>query len=185
MIVAGLFIGVSYYQSITKPVDMIKVPEKGTLLLDLGEYAAAAGATSWLEIYAYPHTETANTTFAENTSATLESASLAYADTDGWSDDLVANTEFDIVVRVRYNATHAWNSTLGDWDWNRTRCNITISGDETLTAELMYRVPTDDNQPQANFLYENFWLNKSDGTGFQIGPDGTITVSKIYIWAKY
>lgn len=180
-ILIGMCFSISY-MLIPEKVEEIKVVGHGKFIVAVGEYNPGTGASGWVEIYAYPHTETGNTTYAENTSATLEAASLAYADTDGWSDDLVSETEFDIVVRCRFNKTNCGDGS--DFDGSRTRVYINVSGDETVTAQQMWRVET-ANSSGYEFIYENFWINKSSGTGFQISDDGTITVDDIVIEAKF
>lgn len=185
LFIAGILFGaysINMLYSEPEQKNIEKIESKGKLVIDLGEYTGAgADETTWLEIFAMPHVDNPASVYNDNTTANLEASAYAYADTDGWSDDLIANTAFDIVVRVRYNETHAKDP--GGWNQDRTRVNITISGDETESDTNMTIVVTQNNSA-FTFFYANYYLSNS-GAGYQISSDGTITVDQIKIWAKY
>jgi len=157
------------------------------LLEELREYSGAgADETTWLEVYAMPHDATpSGGAYDENNSATMEASAYAYADTDGWSDDLISQTSFDIVVRARFNATHAKNATM----FKDTRClvNISVSGDWAVGGDISdtggARLVTANVSTQ-KFIWINFYWNNS-GTGYQIDDDGTLTMSSVKVRAKY
>jgi len=152
----------------------------------LAEYSGAgADESAWLEIYAMPHDVTPVGNFDTNTSGTLEAAALAYADTDGWSEDLISETSFDIVVRVRFNATHAKNSTM--FKDTRCRCNLTVAGNWAVGSDFSDSLGASyvtQNVSTEKFIWINYYWNNS-GTGYQMEDGGTLTVSAPKLEAKY
>lgn len=156
----------------------------------LAEYALGAGESGWVEIYLYPHDATPGTTYAENTSATLEAASLAYYDTDGWSTSTFpTETSFDIVIRVRYNKTHLWKTDK--FIDARAACNLTVAGhtgagDWAVGADFalnMTKVVT-RNDTSDDFIWMNFYMNNG-GSGYQLADDGQLDFSAPVIWARH
>lgn len=158
----------------------------------LAEYSGlGAGESGWLEIYLYPHDATPGTTYAENTSATLEAASLAYFDTDGWSTTTFpSETSFDIVIRVRYNKTHLWDTDK--FIDSRARVNLTVAGvtgasdwavGSDISDAAMTKVVTQNNTADS-FIWMNFYLNNG-GSGYQLADDGQLDFSAPVIQAKY
>lgn len=188
VVVAGLVIGMlSQVLYISNPVVIEEVEPEPTNLIFLGEYSGlGAGASGWLEIYAYPHAANPAATYAENTSATLEAASLAYHDTDGWTGDLASQTAFDIVVRVRYNQTHAHNGTI--FIDTNTRVNLTFSctswhvGSDA--SDTSGTCVVSGNNSANDFIWENFYWNNG-GSGYEIDDDSTLTVNAPKQEAKY
>ena len=169
-------------------------PETGiaTMKIDVrnavAEYSPGAGdiESGWLEIYAYPHSADPNTTYAENTSATLEAASLAYADVDAWSEALISETSFDIVVRGRWNKTHAWN--FDQFEDDRCRIKMTADCDDwgvgTIISDVEGVLVVSQNSSLDDFIWCNVYWNNS-GTGYQIKDDATLTVSEISIEGEF
>jgi len=159
-----------------------------------GNFASAAeadpgsGATGFLEIFCYPHDGDPGTTYAENNSATLEAAALAYASADNFEEDLDSETAFDIVVRARFNQTHCWDgSKFVD---TRCRCKITTSnGGAWLDGEDISDVEgtavVSANETAYDFIYINFYWNAEDNNGYQLLDDGSFDVTEISIEAKF
>lgn len=167
---------------------------KFQLIMDtaLAEYAGlGGGASGWLEIYLYPHDANPAATYAENTSATLEAASLAYFDTDGWSTTTFpSETSFDIVIRCRFNRTHCYKTDK--FIDTRARVSLTVDGhtgvgdwavgsdfsDSSMTGVVSH------NSTGADFIWINYYLNNT-GTGYQLADDGQLDFSAPKIEAKY
>jgi hypothetical protein len=151
----------------------------------LAEYAVAAGESGWLEIYIYPHSGDPATDYAENDSATLEAASLTYADTDGWANTVDSETLFDIVIRCRFNATHAKNATM--FKDTRTKVNLNVTGDWAVGSDISDEEGTavvTENASTHAYIWINFYWNNS-GSGYSIDDEGTLTFSAPQIQAKY
>jgi len=169
-------------------------PETGiaTMKISMGnavaEYSPGGGdvESGWLEIYIYPHDADPNTTYAENTSATLESASLAYADADDWSETLVTETSFDLVVRGRWNKTHAWN--FDQFEDIRCRIKMTVTCDDWAVGSNIGDVEgtlvVSRNDTSDDFIYANVYWNNA-ASGYQIKDGATLTVSEISIEGEF
>jgi hypothetical protein len=158
----------------------------------LAEYSGlSSGESGWLEIFLMPHDATPGTTYNENNSATLESSALAYFDTDGWStSSFPSETSFDIVVRVRANRTHAYDTD--HFDASDIRCSLTVAGNtgasdwavgSDFTDSSMTQVVTQNNSAQ-NFIWMNFYLNNG-GSGYQLADDGQLDFSAPHIEGKF
>lgn len=186
------------------PIPMIKNNEGTWHLVWEGSLAEAAeanpgsGASGFLEIFFVNHTTTPTTTFLQNTSATIEGwcdanllpagvATHAYATADNFNLQLKHSTTFDIVIRVRYNKTHAWDgSKFIDGD---TRVNITCAGFATMSDVIGTNVVSRNNTGDS-YLYVNVFWQDADGgtgTGFTLskGAVWSANTISIKIWAKY
>ena len=194
---AGIMIGFIFIATIILSSVAIREqtnPETGmaTIKIDMGtavaEYSPGGGAieSGWLEIYAYPHSADPGTDYAENTSATLEAASLAYADTDAWSESLVSETSFDIVIRGRWNKTHAWN--FDQFVDTRCRIKLTVTCDDWAVgsniADIEGTLVVSRNDTSDDFIYANVYWNNA-ATGYQIKDGATLTVSEISIEGEF
>ena len=194
---AGIIIGLVLIATVVFSSVVIKEgtnPETGkaTMKIDMStavaEYSPGGGAveSGWLEIYAYPHAAVPATTYAENTSATLEAASLAYADADDWSETLVSETSFDLVVRGRWNKTHAWN--FDQFEDIRCRIKMTVTCDDWAVGSNIGDVEgtlvVSRNDTSDDFIYANVYWNNA-ASGYQIKDGATLTVSEISIEGEF
>ena len=194
---AGIIIGLILLVTVTFSSAVIREqvnPETGigNLVLDMNsvsaEYSPGAGVieSGWLEIYIYPHDADPGTTYAENTSATLETASLIYADTDAFSESLVSETSLDIVVRGRWNKTHAYN--FDQFEDTRCRIKITVTCDDWAVGaninDIEGTLVVSQNISTNDFIWCNVYWNNADA-GYQIKDDATLTISEISIEGEF
>ena len=150
-------------------------------LAQAGEGDPGTGAGGILEIFFYPHTATPGTTYAENNSATLEAASLGWANADDFNVELPHSTAFDPVVRVRGNKTQCWRvDKFYDSDlrvrWTCT--DLGVSSDTVMTGVVTY------NNTSADFLWMNFY-HQGSGSGFTLSKDQTASIQSIKFEAYY
>ena len=173
-------------------------PETGiaTMKISMGnavaEYSPGAGDvdSGWLEIYIINHTAAPETAFNENTSATLESwctaAGLAYADADEFSETITSETSFDIVIRGRWNVTHAYN--FDQFEDSRCRIKLTADCDDwavgAAISDIEGTLVVTTNISTDDFIWCNVYWDNS-GTGYQIKDGATLTITEISIEAEY
>ena len=118
--------------------------------------AIASGITSgFLEIIIINNSDPAEYE-GENSSALLENWTavhgLGWASADNFNIEIAHQTTFDIIVRARWNKTHAWNGTAFiDTD---TRCSINITGAVTIAGTMGTHDAT-RNDTSDNFI----WIN--------------------------
>ena len=165
----------------------------------LGEGDPGTGASGFLEVFFINHTaENLNTTYDENSSSTLEGWCTAnmvgktpYATADDFNVELASEVSFDIVVRVRFNKTHAWETDHFNGD--DCDCQITTSctgwadgNDEANESARVHAAAVESrNNTGEDFIWINFVWNADDDGGYQLADDATLTVSEIYIEAKF
>ena len=155
-----------------------------------------AGNSGFIEIFFMNISSADANGYGLNTSSTHETwsdANLPDATPNAWANadnfDITyfnSETTFVILVRTRYNKAHAWETdhfnagdcdtqitvTCTDWAVGSNIANV--SGDQYVT-----RNNTGDNYIWINYVWDN------SGTGYQIADDSTLTVSEIYIEAKF
>jgi hypothetical protein len=156
-----------------------------------------AGVSGFLEIFFINHTATPTTAYDTNVSSQLETwcnATMAglhpYANADNFITEVDYGVTFDIVVRVRFNKTNAWDGAK--FIGANTRVNITLTGFGTagMTNITGTNVITYNNTG-AWAIWENwFWqdVDGGTGTGYSILKGSPYTSNKIIminIWAKY
>jgi len=144
----------------------------GTLKVSAAEANPGAGASGILEVFIIDH-DNRPANYALNIS---ENASyvLGYGNDTGLSINIPHSTAFDIVVKCRANATHAYNSTGSKWETDWIRCILNATGAITIN-ENMNEIEIANN---SNYIWVNYWVDNS-GSGYTIDRDETVNVGTI------
>jgi len=149
------------------------------------------GASGFLEFFMVNLSDA--TGYDENSSSTLETWSAAnmagktpYGNADEFDFEFTSETTCVFMVRVRFNKTHAWETDK--FNGNDTDVQLTLTCDNWATGSNINNVSGSRhetrNDTSEDYIWENFvWDN--GGTGFQMADDSTVTVTEIYIEARY
>jgi len=196
-LISVLVIGIMFaYTAQLHTLHLEQDPETGSWqviwegsLAQAAEADPGSGASGFLSVYFHPH-QTDIGGYLENTSADLETnctgAGLGFANADDTEVDLAHSTEFDVVVRVRGNAT---NCKVGAvfYDTNLkvqwTCAGLSVAGDTELTLGGG-EAKTTSNNTAYEYLIMNFFDTNS-GSGFTISQDQTVEISSIKLLAYY
>lgn len=154
-------------------------------LTALAEANPGEGVGGILEVFITNHSATPDTTYLQNTSATIEgwctAAGFGYATADATNIDTAHSTAFDVVVRVRGNETMCDRD--GDWfdadlkvEW--TCADLSVGADTAMTGVVTL------NNTGLNYLYMNFYDDNS-GSGYTIGKGDTVEITSIKFSAYY
>lgn len=176
--------GQLYEKTYTNSVDIKWIP--------LG--AEATPTAGFLSFYYVNHSATGSTTYLKNTSTVYENwsknigggSNYAYSKTTGFNPELKANTAFDMIVRCKFTRSQGpWNGTR--WIGTNVRVNITVSGDITMSNILGGWAESYNSSSSQTYYGNAYWCSTTGGTGsgLQIHPGATITISSIVISAKY
>ena len=159
-------------------------------LAEAAEGNPGSGASGFLEIFYVNHSaDEAADSYEENTSATIEgwcTAGYGYASADNFLLEISSAVTFDIVVRVRFNKTHAYETDhFVDTD---CRVNITHTGlDGTALSDITGTNVITHNDSADEYIWMNvFWNNTASGHSIAAGglaADNQCT--EISIEAKY
>ena len=151
-----------------------------------------------LEVFIYNHTSSPELEYITNLSS---GDAKCYASTNAWNASagtaVPYDTLFDIVIKVRFNETHAWNSTGSVWqaasDWavhgataerNWIRANITCSDLSIVAQNMSYYEIVNTTASAVDYIWVNFYINNG-GAGYQISHGESINVTDIDILAYY
>lgn len=149
------------------------------------------GASGVLEIFIYTHQAVPATAYAANLSSV---SPLCYASRNTLNGSCTGNvpyaTTFDIVVKCRYNATHAYNTTGSVWmlTWVKaliTCANLGVGADTALTSVTTNCVQIGKN---ATYMWVNYWIADSDagaGAGFTITHGQVVNVTSFKMQAYF
>jgi hypothetical protein len=202
LLVIGFVVGMMYLPSVHDAI--YQQPTETTvwqLVQTINPLAAegnpGAGSSGFLEIFFTNHSASPDTAYNENTSATIEGWCVAnmpgktpYASADAFCTELNYGVTFDIVVKVRYNKTNAWDGAK--FINSNCRVNITLTGfgtagmTEIIGSQVVLRNDTSDD-----FIWLSYYWQDVDGafgSGFSITKGSPWTANKITeikIWAKY
>ena len=141
----------------------------GTLKVSAAEANPGTGASGILEVFIIDHDNRPadyNSNISEG-----DSFVLGYG-VDDFSINIPHSTAFDIVVKCRANATHAYDTA---WNLSLIRCNLTASGALTISDVAMSEAQIGSN---STYVWVNYYLDNS-GSGYTIGRDDTVTISAI------
>ena len=157
-----------------------EMPEKIREWQAVGDADPGAGASGVLVVYVYPHQAVPTTAYASNISTVT-----AYEYNDGLNaslgTDVPYDTAFDIVVKVRANTTHAYNSTGSCWEVSWIRANITcadlsIGADTAMSEQEITNTST--------YIWVHYYMNNA-GAGYQISHGESVNVTSFTFDAYY
>lgn len=197
-IIGVITVSLLLYTSVFQNVKVVQEKDESWHVVWEGSLAEAteatptAGATGFLEIFFVNHTATPTTAYDTNTSSQFETwanANLgtgvgnAWANADSFNLQLKHSVLMDVVVRCRWNRTHAWNGTMfRDAD---CRINITASGGGiTILGTASGTNVVSYNNTGGTYIYINVVFTNG-GSGYNLNKGGTCTISQISIQAKY
>jgi len=165
-------------------------------LAEATEASLTAGASQFLEIFFLNHTATPWTAYDDNVSSHFETwcnvsldadgaagtTNHAYANADNFNLTLKWGTAMDIVIRCRWNKTHAWDGA----QFLNSSCRInltTTGGGIVITGETGVNVVS-RNDTSDDFIWINVYWDNS-GAGYTLAKNGVCMLSTISIQAKY
>jgi hypothetical protein len=180
MIVIGVVVGVIVVSNMN-PTQLIQtIGQKGWHNMALAEGDPGAGASGILEIYIYPHQADPATAYQANLST---EAAFGYSDNLNASagSNIPYDTAFDIVVKCRFNTTHAYNATGAEWMDSWIRANITCANLGITASSAMVWVRIGSN---STYMYGNFYINNG-GAGYTIYRGQSVNVTLLRLQAYY
>jgi hypothetical protein len=177
LVIVGIVVGMLVSQSLLAPI----MPDRFWRPVQAADGNPGAGASGLLEIFIYPHQANPAATYAAN----LSSAS-AYAARNTWNGTLTgdvpyAPTTFDIVIKVRFNATHAYNASAPGWDMTYVKALITC-------AALSIGADTEMEEVEIAhadaYIWVNFWMDNSNN-GYTVSHGATTNVTSVKLQAYF
>lgn len=201
-VVAGVFI-VSFllYTSVFMNTQIKTEPSWHVLwegsLAEATEANPGAGASGFLEIYFINHSNTGTTAYDNNVSSGYEgwcntsldadgaagTVNHAYAAVDNFNLTVKALTAMDVVVRARWNRTHAWDGSK--FIGSNCRINLTMSGGGITISGLTSGTNCiSNNETDHTYIWINVYWNNTNA-GYQLNPNQISQVTQISIQAKY
>jgi hypothetical protein len=161
-------------------------------LVDAAEAVLGSGPSGFLEIFFVNHSATPLTAYDTNNSASFETwadahiaatGSHAYANADNFNLELRHSVAFDVVVRVRFNRTHAWDGAK--FIGADTRVNVTVSGGGVTISGLVSGTNVVSyNNTGEQYIWINVYWNGA-GAGYTLLKGQTCVISQISIQARY
>jgi len=135
---------------------------------------AGQSGIQWVDFIANPANAT---TYDYNTTD-----NITYADNDNFYKDMAHSTNFDIVVRARFNTTHAYCSGNTTWVLAWTKCEIFSSGLNIDGVECnRTQITTTDD-----YMWVNFYIQtNSTSQNLQLSRDQTCLIEYINLSAYY
>ena len=141
----------------------------------------SAGEGGVLQVYIWKHSADPGTTYASNLS-NMSGDCYAWANTlnEAMTGNVPYGTDFDIVYKIRVNATQAYNTTGSTWMLDWVRANITCADLGIAADTAMSEVEITNNTA---YLWVNYYVNNG-GAGYTIthGQQVNITSFKLQAW---
>jgi len=145
----------------------------------VGDGDPGVGASGVLKIFIYPHQADPGTAYASN----ISSGWYAHADylNNSLTGEVPYDTAFDIVVKVRGNATHAYNTTSNTWMWDWIRSNLTCADLSISANTSMEEV---NISYSGTYIWGHYYLNNG-GAGYTISHGESVNVTYYKFEAYY
>jgi len=189
-IVIALVIGIMFSYA-TVPHPQITQDNRGWHVIWEGNLVQAAEADPGssvggiLEIFFINHSATPDTTYTVNDSSVFETwctaGGLGYVSADDFNLELSHSTLFDVVVRVRGNATQCWRDT--QWQDTDLRIRWTCA-DLSVGADTVMTGVVSQNDSGDPYIWMNFYDDNS-GSGFSLTKDSSADITSIKFEAYY
>jgi len=144
-IITGVFVAMATMILITNDVGVVFTPEekqikntiKPVVLPWLGDNDPGAGASGVINAYV----AVKDTTYTADNLTAGEYYATGDTNDTSLGSDIPYDTDHDLVIAVRWNTTHAYNATAGDWDLTLVRAyvnctDLSLSGEPASEAEI-------------------------------------------------
>jgi len=154
------------------------IRERQWQLVPMGDAAVASGQSGILRVYIHIHNLSA-TPYNLNLSVSNTNQVWGYADANNThiSDNINYSEAFDIVYKVRWNATHCLNGTVFNLDW--IRGNLTVHAfsvaDQAMAEQNITGCNTD-----STYIWVHYYDNNS-GSGYTISRGQNVT----HFWGNF
>lgn len=176
----GIMVGVIFMANMNVTEIITSVGQRGWRNVASAEGNPGTGASGVLEILIYPHSADPGTDYATNLSN-----ATAYGHTDNLNTSAGSSipfaTTFDIVMKVRFNATHAYNTTGSKWMDAWVQANITCADLSIGAFTPMTWLQTDNT---STYMWGNFYVN-GGGAGYTITHSEHVNVTLLRISAYF
>lgn len=159
------------------------------------EASVAAGESGFLGIYFINYTASPGVDYSRNNTGdefetwctTNMPGKTPYANADNFRLEIDHSTSFNILVRVRFNKTHAWNGTAFIANDTRVEMQVNSSnwavGSDITNATDGIVVPSRNDSGDEHIWINFYW--EAAGAGYQVAKNGVITIARIYISANF
>jgi len=174
--------------SMAGPYPSVVDDEHGWRVVWDGNFASAAegdpgaGASGIVWIGFVNHSASHN---YPNASGTIEgwcdANNLGYASADDFNVEIAHDCDFDIVIKVRVNKTHAWDGSAFVDSWVRMYIN---SSDLSLSSEAMEGPEIGLNDSGKDYIWLYFYVDFSD-SGYDFAKDQSANIDDIKLEAYY
>jgi len=180
LLLVGAVIGLVMIANMNPQEIISSIGQRGWSTVATAEGNPGAGASGVLQIYIYPHQAVPATAYAANLST---ATAYGYADNLNTScgTDVPFSTAFDIVVKCRFNVTHAYNVTAAAWVDAWVRANITCANLAIGAYTAMTWVQITNT---TEYMWGNFYINNG-GAGYQISHGQNINVTLFRVQAYF
>jgi hypothetical protein len=144
----------------------------------VGEYDPGAGNSGILDLFFYEYCASPATNYSTNLTAG-DAKTYLYVDADDWNSEIRHTDAWDVVVRVRANKDHCYDS-----EWNLSRMRMRMNSTSySLTDSALTAVQVDNNSA-SDYVYVQFY-HQNAGSGFTISLDQTVAFENIYFQVYY
>jgi len=196
--VVGILMGFALHTGVRPTVEEEQMYHAVYIWTPMGEGDPGSGESGFLEIFFVNHSTDANASYAENISSYIEAncttnmpEHTSYATADNFDLEIESAKSFDIVIRVRFNRVHAYETDHFQGSDCDVQLSMTCTGwddgnDESNTScRDVGAMVESSNASNSDFIYFNCVWNANDDGGYQLTADCTLTISEIYIEARY
>ena len=204
VVVIGFVVGMIYLSGIGNVIEtQVIEPRKWSPIVTGaidGDMFPGVGESGVVGVFVNTHEADPYTAYETNltnaTGSVLAYGLLSSYGVGNLSGNVPYDTAFDIVVRVRWNRTHAYSTNNETWMLPWVNASLTASNDAGATTYFpisavgMGEVNVSGQTPAEDltYLYVQYYIQAKaavNGTGLQISHGDTVNCSYFEAWAFY
>ena len=201
LLIIGAITGMMLMWNFENPVQEMLVPREWEAI-ETG--APASGESGVVGVFIYPRQATPATAYQTNCTngdSYAHGTEIVTSGTNPLTGNVPYDTAFDIVVRVRWNKTHAYSSTNSTWmlPWVNASISAQLDNDGDtvfddittyfpITALGMGEVNTTGTTAGHDYIYVQYYCQakaSATGAGYQITHGADVNCSNFQAWAFF
>jgi len=180
-IIVGAIVGIMIMFQVGNVVTETLIHQRMWNVLALGDAVPGAGLAGVLRIYIMNHNTSVGVQYTQNISIT-QGKIRGYVDVNNTGMNINYSVAFDVIIKVRWNKTLAYNSSSHVWNLNWVNVTMTCSKWGIVNTSM-----TESNISGCttqSYIWVNYYMNNT-AVGYTLAKGDRVPTLRFYLRAYY